>query len=95
MSSISSDSISICANCGKGGEGNNDIKLKTCTACRMVKYCSRECQIAHRPQHKRECKKRATELHDEKLFNQPPQFWMTIARYVSYVCHHCGLDINI
>ena len=43
-----------------------------CAACKLVKYCSRECQIAHRPQHKRECKKRANELHDEKLFKQPP-----------------------
>jgi len=38
----------------------------------LVKYCSRECQVAHRPQHKKECKKRAAELHDEKLFKQPP-----------------------
>ena len=78
MSTISADSICICANCGIGGEGDNDIQLndiqlKTCTACKMVKYCSRECQIAHRPQHKKECKKRAAELHDEKLFKQPPQ----------------------
>ena len=56
----------ICANCGK--EGN----LKACTACNMVKYCNRDCQIAHRPRHKKECKKRTRELHDEKLFNQPP-----------------------
>jgi len=38
----------------------------------MVKYCNRDCQIAHRPQHKKECKKRAAELHDEELFKQPP-----------------------
>ena len=73
MSSISSDSLSTCANCGKGGEGDNDIKLKSCAACKLVKYCSRECQVAHRPQHKRECKKHAAELHDEVLFKQPPQ----------------------
>jgi len=62
--------VSSCANCGKGEEESG--KLKNCTACKMVKYCSRECQIAHRPQHKKECKKRAAELHDEKLFEQPP-----------------------
>ena len=60
----------ICANCGKGEEGS--ASLKACTACKMVKYCNRECQIAHRPQHKKQCKKRAAELHDEKLFKQPP-----------------------
>jgi len=59
-----------CANCGKGEEGS--VSLKACTACKSVKYCNRDCQIAHRPQHKKECKKRAKELHDEELFKQPP-----------------------
>jgi len=60
----------ICANCGKGEESTNT--LKACTACKMVKYCNRECQIAHRPQHKKECRRRAAELHDVELFKQPP-----------------------
>ena len=59
-----------CANCGKGEENSGD--LKACTACKMVKYCNRECQIAHRPQHKKACKKRAAELYNEKLFEEPP-----------------------
>jgi len=73
MSSISIDDITPCANCGKGEEAGSN--LKTCTACLSVKYCSRECQIAHRPQHKKECRKRAAELHDEKLFKQPPKLY--------------------
>ena len=56
---------SSCANCGKGEE--NSIALKKCGACKMVKYCSLACQKAHRPQHKKECKKRAAELHEEAL----------------------------
>jgi len=64
------NNVSACANCGKGEEAG--INLKSCTACKLVKYCNRECQIAHRPQHKKACKKRAKELHDEKLFEQPP-----------------------
>ena len=60
----------ICANCGKGEECSGD--LKSCTACKMVKYCNRDCQVAHRPQHKKVCKKRAAELHDEVLFKVPP-----------------------
>ena len=68
--SIDNDIISLCANCGKGEESAGD--LKSCTACKMVKYCNRDCQIAHRSQHKKACKKRAAELHDEKLFKQPP-----------------------
>ena len=62
--------VTACANCGKGEEAS--AHLKSCNACMMVKYCSRECQITHRPQHKKECKKRAAKLHDEKLFKQPP-----------------------
>ena len=66
---ISEDNVpEICANCGKEGGS-----LKACTACKVVKYCNRECQIAHRPQHKKECKKRAVELRDIALFKQPPQ----------------------
>jgi len=70
MSCTSSGNDSRCANCGKGEEAS--LSLKSCTACKMVRYCSRECQIAHRPQHKKECRKRAAELYDEKLFKQPP-----------------------
>jgi hypothetical protein len=40
----------------------------------LVKYCGRDCQIAHRPQHKNVCKMmRAAELHEELLFRQPPK----------------------
>ena len=59
-----------CVNCGKGEESAGD--LKSCTACKLVKYCNRDCQIAHRPQHKKACKKWAAELHDEQLFSEPP-----------------------
>ena len=62
--------INTCANCGKVEESSGD--LKACTACKMVKYCNRDCQIAHRSQHKKACKKRAAELHDAALFNEPP-----------------------
>ena len=38
----------------------------------MVKYCNRDCQVAHRQQHKNACKVRAAEIYDEKLFQEPP-----------------------
>ena len=41
--------IDTCACCGKEGSDG----LKACMACKMVKYCNRDCQIAHRPQHKK------------------------------------------
>ena len=61
----------VCASCGIKEGGDNNIKLKTCTACKLVKYCSVECQRKHRSRHKKACKKRAAELRDELLFKQP------------------------
>ena len=68
-----------CASCGIAA--NNDIKLKKCTACYLVRYCGVKCQKDHWKEHKkeckrraaelRECKKRAAELRDELLFKQP------------------------
>ncbi len=59
----------VCANCGKAAVDN--IKLKICTACKLVKYCSVDCQKNHRKQHKKACKKRMAELRDHRLFMQP------------------------
>ena len=66
MSSTAATANDACANCGKAEEGGN--KLKTCTSCKMVKYCCRDCQRSHWPKHKKACKKRAAELFDEELF---------------------------
>ena len=63
------DDTSMCASCGIA-EGD-DVKLKNCTACHLVKYCGVKCQREHRSKHKRECKKRAAEIRDEILFKQP------------------------
>eukprot|EP00984_Skeletonema_dohrnii_P025497 scaffold14678_cov75-Skeletonema_dohrnii-CCMP3373.AAC.3 len=60
---------SCCASCGVAA--GDDVRLKNCTACYLVKYCSVKCQKDHRPKHKRICKKRAAELRDELLFKQP------------------------
>ena len=63
------DTKMFCAACGTA-EGD-DIKLKRCNGCYLVRYCSVKCQKDHRPKHKKECKKRAAELRDEILFKQP------------------------
>ena len=36
------------------------VKFKKCGRCQAVIYCSRECQVAHYPEHKRLCKARST-----------------------------------
>ena len=64
----SDDRDEACANCGK--TGSDTVKLKNCTACRLVKYCGVDCQKAHRKQHKKACKQRAAELKDEQLYSQ-------------------------
>jgi hypothetical protein len=60
-----------CANCGQ--EETEEAKLKACRACKLVKYCNKDCQISHRPLHKKKCKKRSAELHEEALFRQQPE----------------------
>ena len=77
---IMATSVSVCAACGKEGDS-----LKACTACKLVKYCNRDCQISHRKQHKKECKKRAAEIYDEKLFKQPHLKKNVLS--VCYLCH--------
>ena len=61
----------VCASCGIKGGGDDNITLKNCNGCFLVKYCSVKCQREHWPEHKRACKKRAAELRDELLFKQP------------------------
>eukprot|EP00956_Cyclotella_meneghiniana_P022648 scaffold43089_cov23-Cyclotella_meneghiniana.AAC.1 len=55
-----------CASCGKA-----DANLKACKACKLVKYCGVECQVAHRRAHKKACREKAKELFDVQLFTQP------------------------
>jgi len=44
-----------CAECGDSDNGGGS--LKACTACNLVKYCNRKCQVAHWSAHKKACKK--------------------------------------
>jgi len=64
------DDVMMCRCASCGATEADAIKLKTCTGCKSARYCSIKCQKEHRSQHKRACKKRATELRDEVLFRQ-------------------------
>ena len=69
MNEVNETGTPRCASCGIAE--NDEVKLKNCNGCYLVKYCGINCQKAHRKQHKRECKKRAAELRDELLFKRP------------------------
>jgi hypothetical protein len=69
MSSAAEADQNVCANCGI--EEGDDIKLKDCGDCDLVKFCSDGCRELHRPKHADECRKREKQLHDRKLFTQP------------------------
>ena len=73
-----------CAACGIAG--GNDVKLKDCSACKLVKYCGVECQKEHRKMHEKGCKKRAAELRDELLFKQPEVAVMVTVLSVACRC---------
>ena len=60
---------SCCASCGIAEI--DDIELKECDDCDLVKYCSDGCEKEHKSEHEESCKKRAAELRDELLFKQP------------------------
>jgi hypothetical protein len=63
------DTTACCASCGIAEI--DDIKLKECDGCDLVRYCSDDCQRSHKSEHEEDCKKRAAELRDEILFTQP------------------------
>ena len=56
-------SCECCASCGVAEI--DDVKLKDCDGCDLVRYCSDACRELHRPEHAGKCRKRAAELRDE------------------------------
>ena len=59
-----------CASCGIAEV--DDVKLKPCDGCDLVRYCGDACKEDHQLQHEASCKERAAELErDEILFRQP------------------------
>ena len=51
MTSVTSDNLTCSyTKCTKSHD-----KLMLCKACKLVRYCSKECQRSHWPTHKRDC----------------------------------------
>ncbi len=69
IEAATADMILCCASCGVAEV--DEIKLKKCDGCDLVRYCSDTCQQDHRPEHEAKCKERAAQLRDELLFRQP------------------------
>eukprot|EP00985_Skeletonema_marinoi_P023201 scaffold15261_cov78-Skeletonema_marinoi.AAC.4 len=82
---------SCCAACGITEVEADDITLKECATCDLVRYCSDACQKNHWPQHEKACKKRSTELRDELLFKQPES---THIGDCPICCLHMPLDVD-
>ena len=80
------DKSCCCASCGIAEI--DDIKLKECDGCDLVRYCSDECQKSHKSEHEVACKKRAAELRDELLFKQPESTHMGD-------CPICSLPLSL
>ena len=69
MSEENEEENTCCASCGIAEI--DDVKLRDCDGCDLVRYCSDECQQIHKSEHDEACKKRTAELRDELLFKQP------------------------
>ncbi len=69
MSEDTNNTSFTCASCGIAEI--DDIKLKDCSACDLVRYCSDDCKLIHKSQHSKACRERAAELRDELLFKEP------------------------
>jgi ankyrin repeat protein len=47
----------VCDSCGKR-DGDDGVRLSSCSGCLSVRYCSRACLLASWPSHKAECRAR-------------------------------------
>ncbi|GMH46369.1 hypothetical protein TrRE_jg4151, partial [Triparma retinervis] len=78
---------SACGNCGK-----EEKKMRTCSACRTVLYCSTHCQKVAWPVHKVACKKAKAAAFQTRLDPRPgmhPFFDKIDAAIISH-CRRCS-----
>ena len=80
--------------CGLCLEPNS--KLSRCTGCQVVRYCSREHQVEHRPKHKSVCnkiKKHRAKVSKEEhaVRNATPDFMTPANAFETHVGHFWGI----
>ena len=89
MSKMSEDNeadttTSCCASCGIAEV--DDIKLKECDGCDLVRYCSDECQRNHKLEHEEACKQRAAEYVMNYYSSNQRAAILETARSAVYLC---------
>lgn len=78
---------SACGNCGK-----EEKKMRTCSACRTVLYCSPQCQKEAWPVHKAACKKAKAAAFQTRLDPRPGMhsFFDKIDAAIISHCRRCS-----
>ena len=82
--------IDLCGCCGKSAK---DTKLKQCTGCTLVKYCSKECQRRDRKSHKElfDCGKTKEIAEENKILHED---LIHAQKNLTYAINPCGINFG-
>ncbi len=73
-----------CSQCGVKPTEDNGIVLFRCSACRLLAYCSQECQLKNWPKHTEMCGKCTQEIKRmkrvEEIINSKDRFPRMLAQ---------------
>jgi hypothetical protein len=59
--------VDKCSNPGCSNAAAPNTKLSVCASCNSVSYCCRDCQVAHWPEHKAQCKEIKAKLKEKEV----------------------------
>lgn len=85
--------LNKCHQCGKA---DTQTELSICSGCRLIRFCSKECQTKSWPDHRTKCKAAKAEaeanihlIWESAQFGQNKQLSKLLARYPASVNLHC------